>query len=301
MIITDLEGKEIYKNKGDFEQNGIVDAIIKAGGAEKVNIDIDPDIYSSKEIEKAVGFFKSIGYDINKFPIDKVCYRSDFAVELIKNGYDMYKVKDDNTPVIAECSYDVLKECIKQGLDLNKFNEDNHFSSVTYDHRGNPLKIYNDEISSFIRDANIPDFIDANKLELIIDSGLLNEKVLKDLEGGFGPLYYQFSLSYHERTFIKTLYVYDSLEINDKQIFKLDSMDENLKAHFFRRYLDISEDKNGAINHILEIFDRNGYDIESEEHSATLEVIHNHIKKEQNEIKEAFTHTAPKTSTRRRM
>ncbi|EHA4821066.1 hypothetical protein JK271_004343 [Escherichia coli] len=300
MIITDLEGRNLYRNRNDFEPDLIINTIVKAGGIENIDLTFYADDFYDEEAIKAIRFLKSINYDINKLPIEQ--YREDVAIELIKQGYDMYKIRKDNVPVITECSYGVFKECIKNGLDLNRFNEANHFSSfIDYDDTGNPHKIYNYEISSFIRNANIPDFIDSNKLELIIDNGLLNEKIIKDLEGGFGPLYYQFSLGYHERVFIKTLDAYDSLEINDNNIFKLDNMNENLKAHFFKRYLEINKDKNGAINHILEIFDRNGHNIESEEHSATLEVIKNHIKMEQNEIQEVFTHTAPKPSTRRRM
>ncbi|ECK6188095.1 hypothetical protein JML22_004247 [Salmonella enterica] len=298
MIITDLEGKEIYKNKGDFEQNGIVDAIVKAGGADKVNIDIDPDIYSSKEIEKAVGFFKSIGYDINKFPIDKVCYRSDFAVELIKNGYDMYKVKDDNTPVIAECSYDVLKECIKQGLDMSKFSKENHFSFYSESF------LLTNEISHFLESFQNINFIDEKKLELFIDSGVFNSKNASDFDG-YVPLYYFCDSRYggklsryggklSDKLLDKLINVYDKIDIIEDRIFDPDN--ERAKDFIFKRYIETCEDKQGAIEHVKGLFEKEGLDIaQSERTMATI------ARYDSEAIQEAFTHTVPKTSTRRRM
>lgn len=67
-----------------------------------------------------------------------------------------------------------FKECIKQGLDLNKFNVDNHFrSEIDYDERGNSRKVHYSDISNFIR---YKESIDYDKFSLLADNGLLNEK-----------------------------------------------------------------------------------------------------------------------------
>ncbi|WP_220385113.1 hypothetical protein, partial [Klebsiella pneumoniae] len=62
---------------------------------------------------------------------------------------------------------------------------------VECDEKGECLK-KNYRIFNFIRDKEKPKFIDIKKLDLLIDNGLLNNKTLSDLEGGFGPLYYNF-------------------------------------------------------------------------------------------------------------
>jgi hypothetical protein len=40
----------------------------------------------------------------------------------------MYKLRQDNQPVIADCDLKVLEECVNQGLDMSKFSKENHFS-----------------------------------------------------------------------------------------------------------------------------------------------------------------------------
>lgn len=77
------------------------------------------------EFINSVRFLKSINFDINQLPIEQ--YRDYGGIELIKQGYNMYKTGKDNIPVITECGYEVLKECVKKGLDLNKFSKSNHF------------------------------------------------------------------------------------------------------------------------------------------------------------------------------
>ncbi|EAP6588074.1 hypothetical protein EJN33_22395 [Salmonella enterica] len=295
MIITDLDGKEIYKNKGDFEQNGIVDAIVKAGGVDKVNIDMDADIYSTREIEKAVRFFKSIGYDINKFPIDKEFYRSDLGVELIKNGYDMYKIGSNNIPVIAKCSYDVLKECVNMGLDLTRFNKYNHFTKVeAFNEFSNDTFIDQNEHSHFIEYRNGSD-IDYRKLQLLIESNVINAETASDFNG-YTPLYYSYSNFFDMKDELveKLLNAYSQIEINETYIFDADR--EPSRDFIFKRYIETSKDKQGAIEHVKGLFEKEGLDIEqSERIMATIARYDNAA------IQEAFTHTAPKTSTRRRM
>ncbi|EKO8832005.1 hypothetical protein P1N30_004308 [Salmonella enterica] len=295
MIITDLEGKELYNNKNDFEQDGIINAIVKAGGVEHVHIDMDADIYSTREIEKAVRFFKSIGYDINKFPIDKEFYRSDLGVELIKNGYDMYKIGSDNIPVIAKCSYDVLKECVNMGLDLTRFNKDNHFTKVeAFNEFSNDTFIDQNEHSHFIEYRNGSD-IDYRKLQLLIESNVINAETASDFNG-YTPLYYTYSnfFDMKDEMVEKLLNAYNHIEINENYIFDADR--EPSRDFIFKRYIETSKDKQSAIEHVKELFEKEGLDIEqSERIMATIARYDNAA------IKGAFTHTAPKPSTRRRM
>lgn len=44
MIITDLEGRSLYRNRNDFEPERIIDAIVKAGGIENINLTFMPMI-----------------------------------------------------------------------------------------------------------------------------------------------------------------------------------------------------------------------------------------------------------------
>ncbi|HCI6096053.1 TPA: hypothetical protein NPO17_004788 [Klebsiella pneumoniae] len=299
MIITDLEGRSLYRNRNDFEPDKIIDAIVKAGGIENVELTFYADDFHEEEAIKAIRFLKNINYDINKLPIEQ--YRANVAIELIKQGYDMYKIGKYNIPVITECGSGVLEECIKQGLDLNRFNVENHFrSEIEYDELGIGRKVYYSGISHFIR---FRDSIDRDKLSLLSENGLLNEKTLKDLEGGFGVLYYNYKSALNPETFNIVLNAYDKIELNEKKITELDFSDGlgGIKSQLFNRYLETSENKDSAISEIYQLLGRKGGDIESWENLPTIEVIKNHIKKEQNEIQEAFTHTAPKTSTRRRM
>ncbi|EAS0610668.1 hypothetical protein NL187_004540 [Salmonella enterica] len=295
MIIRDLEGKEIYNNKNDFEQDSIINAIVKAGGVEHVHIDMDADIYSTREIVKAVGFFKTIGYDINKFPIGKDFYRSDLGVELIKNGYDMYKIGSDNIPVIAKCSYDVLKECVNMGLDLTKFNKDNHFTKVeAYSEFSSNTFIDQNEHSHFIECRNSSE-IDYRKLQLLIENNLINTSTANDFNG-HTPLYYTYSnfFDMKDEMVEKLLNAYNHIEINENYIFDADR--EPSRDFIFKRYIETSEDKQGAIEHVKGLFEKEGLDIEqSERIMATIARYDNAA------IKEVFTHTAPKPSTRRRM
>ncbi|ECK6188094.1 hypothetical protein JML22_004246 [Salmonella enterica] len=299
MIIKNLEGRILYKNRDDFEPDRIIDAIVKAGGMENVELTFYADDFHEEEAIKAIKFLKNINYDINNLPIEQ--YRANVAIELIRQGYDMYKIAEYDIPVITECGSGVLEECIKQGLDLNKFNVENHFrSEIEYDELGNSKKVYHSDISHFIR---CKDSIDRDKFSLLADNGLINKKTLKDLEGVFGVLYYNYKSALNPETFIKVLNAYDKIELDEKKITELDFIDElgGLKSQLFNRYLETSENKDSAISEIYQLLGRNGGDIDSWENLPTLEVIKSHIKKEQNEIQEAFTHTAPKPSTRRRM
>ncbi|EBV0848856.1 hypothetical protein DNU42_22820 [Salmonella enterica subsp. enterica serovar Newport] len=295
MIITNLKGEEIYKNKGDFEQDGIVDAIVKAGGADKVHVNMDTDIYNTREIVKAVRFFKTIGYDINKFPIDKGSFHSVFEIELIKNGYDMYKVGGDNIPVIAKCNDAVLEECINRGLDLTRFNKDNHFTKFeAYNEFSEESFIDQNEHSHFIECRNRSD-IDRYKLELLIENGLINPETANDFNG-YTPLYYSYSNFFEMKDELveKLLNAYSQIEINEAYIFDADR--EPSRDFIFKRYIETCEDKQGAIEQVKGLFEQEGLDIaQSERIMATIARYDNAA------IQEAFTHTAPKTSTRRRM
>lgn len=298
MRIYDLNGNLLYRNSNEINQEAIVDAIVEAGGVGNINIQIDFDYFSHKESIEGIKFIKNIGYDISKFNI-YICDPA-IGVELIKQGYDMYQLRGNTTenkePVIARCDISIIKECLNQGLDMSKFNKENHFSF----YGENSSRV--NEISHFLENFQNTNCIDMGKLELFIDSGAFNSKTASDFDG-YVPLYYfcdsHYGSKLSDKLLEKLLNVYDKIDIREDRIFDYDN--ERAKNFIFKRYIETSEDKNGAINHILELFDRNGYNIQSVEHSATLEVIKNHIKMEQNEIQEVFTHTAPKPSTRRRM
>lgn len=215
----------------------------------------------------------------------------------------MYKIGKYNIPVITERGSGVLEECIKQGLDLNRFNVDNHFrSEIEYDELGIGRKVYHSDISNFIR---YKDSIDHDKLSLLAENGLLNEKTLKDLEGAFGVLYYNYKSALNPETFNIVLNAYDKIELNEQKVTEIGFIDDcrgELKAKLLKRFLDTSENKDSAINDIYQLLGEGcSIDNDDQENLPTLDMIKNHIKKEQNEIQEVFTHTAPKPSTRRRM
>lgn len=302
MIITDLEGRSLYRNRNDLEPERIIDAIVKVGGIENINLTFYADDFNDEEAIKAIRFLKNINYDINKLPIET--YREVVAIELIKQGYDMYKIGKYNIPVITERGSGVLEECIKQGLDLNRFNVDNHFrSEIECDELGIGRKVYHSDISNFIR---YKDSIDHDKLSLLAENGLLNEKTLKDLEGAFGVLYYNYKSALNPETFNIVLNAYDKIELNEQKVTEIGFIDDcrvELKAKLLKRFLDTSENKDSAINDIYQLLGGEGCSIDNDdqENLPTLDMIKNHIKKEQNEIQEVFTHTAPKPSTRRRM
>mgnify|MGYP003587379103 FL=1 len=127
MIIKNSEGQEIYnkRSNGNLDTDSIINAIVKAGGVDKIHVKLFDNGFTMNEFINSVRFLKSINFDINQLPIEQ--YKENGDIELNKQGYDMYKLGEDNIPVITECGYGVLKECIKKGLDLNKFNKKNHF------------------------------------------------------------------------------------------------------------------------------------------------------------------------------
>jgi hypothetical protein len=235
------------------------------------------------EFINSVRFLKSINFDINQLPIEQ--YREYGGIELIKQGYDMYKLGEDNIPVITECGYGVLKKCIKKGLDLNKFNKKNHFLEfIECDDNGEYLK-KNYRISNFIRDKENPKFIDINKLDLLIDNGLLNNNTLSDLEGEIERLYYNCELLMlcPDDTFKKLVDAYEVIELNEKGLFEIDSIDTTgeLKAHLLKRYLDTSKNKDVAISNIYRIFENSGGEcLHEKTNKPTIEMINKYIKQE---------------------
>ena len=306
MIIKNSEGQEIYnkRSNGNLDTDSIINAIVKAGGVEQIHVKLYDNGFTMNEFINSVRFLKSINFDINQLPIEQ--YREYGGIELIEQGYDMYKIGEDNVPVITECGYGVLKECIKQGLDLNKFNVDNHFrSEIDYDERGNSRKVHYSDISNFIR---YKESIDYDKFSLLADNGLLNEKTLKDLEGDFGPLYYKYQSAMNKETFKKVLNAYDKIELNIDKIQEIHDMDlcyfngsGNFKIQLIDRFLETSANKDSAINEIYQSLEKRGENINSKDNLPFINMIKKHTKQEQNEIQEVFTHTAPKPSTRRRM
>ncbi|MGC9883078.1 hypothetical protein P4I66_26700, partial [Escherichia coli] len=93
-------------------------------------------------------------------------------------------------------------------------------------------------ISNFIRDKENPKFIDINKLDLLIDNGLLNNNTLSDLEVEIERLYYNCELLMlcPDDTFKKLVDAYEVIELNEKGLFEIDSIDTTgeLKAHLLK-------------------------------------------------------------------
>lgn len=203
----------------------------------------------------------------------------------------MYKLRQNNKPVIADCDLKVIKECINQGLDMSKFSKENHFSFYSESF------LLTNEISHFLESFQNTNFIDEKKLELFIDSGVFNSKNASDFDG-YVPLYYFCDSRYggklSDELLDKLINVYDKIDIIEERIFDPDN--ERAKDFIFKRYIETSEDKQGAIEHVKGLFEKEGLDIEqSERIMATIARYDNAA------IKEVFTHTAPKPSTRRRM
>lgn len=307
MIIKNSEGQEIYnkRSNGNLDTDSIINAIVKAGGVDKIHVKLFDNGFTMNEFINSVRFLKSINFDINQLPIEQ--YREYGGIELIEQGYNMYKIGEDNVPVITECGYGVLKKCIEKGLDLNKFNHINHFMElVECDEKGECLK-KNYRIFNFIRDKEKPKFIDIKKLDLLIDNGLLNNKTLSDLEGGFGPLYYNFDFLMFSspETFKKLVDIHGEIEVNKKGLSEIDEIDTTgeLKSYLLKRYLDISENKDLAIGNIYRIFESGGGEgLNEKTNKPTIEMINKYIKQEKEELHSILSQSSiPKPSTRRRM
>lgn len=287
--ISDKNKKLLYKKLTGINQDGIIDAIVRAGGVDNINIFNDLNLFTHIESIEGIKFLKTIGYDISNINI--FTCSPDIGVELIKQGYDMYKLRQNNKPVIADCDLKVIKECINQGLDMSKFSKENHFSFYSENF------LLTNEISHFLESFQNVNFIDEKKLELFIDSGVFNSKNASDFDG-YVPLYYFCDSRYggklSDELLDKLINVYDKIDIIEERIFDPDN--ERAKDFIFKRFIETSQDKQGAIEHVKELFEKEGLDIEqSERIMATIARYDNAA------IKEVFTHTAPKPSTRRRM
>ena len=287
--ISDKNKKLLYKKLTGINQDGIIDAIVRAGGVDNINIFNDLNLFTNIESIEGIKFLKTIGYDISNINI--FTCSPDIGVELIKQGYDMYKLRQDNKPVIADCDLKVIKECFNQGLDMSKFSKESHFSF----YGESPL--LTNEISHFLESFQNINFIDEKKLELFIDSGFFNSKNASDFDG-YVPLYYFCDSRYggklSDKLLDKLINVYDKIDIIEDRIFDPDN--ERAKDFIFKRYIETCEDKQGAIEHVKGLFEKEGLDIaECERTMATI------ARYDSEAILEAFTHTAPKTSTRRRM
>jgi hypothetical protein len=203
----------------------------------------------------------------------------------------MYKLRQDNQPVIADCDLKVLEECVNQGLDMSKFSKENHFSF----REDSPM--LTNEISHFLENFQNINFVDEKKLELFIDRGVFNSKNASDFNGCV-PLYYFCDSRYggklSDELLDKLINVYDKIDIIEDRIFDPDN--ERAKDFIFKRYIETCEDKQGAIEHVKGLFEKEGLDIaQCERTMATI------ARYDSEAIQEAFTHTAPKPSTRRRM
>lgn len=287
--ISDKNKKLLYKKLTGINQDGIIDAIVRAGGVDNINIFNDLNLFTHIESIEGIKFLKTIGYDISNINI--FTCSPDIGVELIKQGYDMYKLRQDNKPVIADCDLKVIKECFNQGLDMSKFSKENHFSF----YGESPL--LTNEISHFLENFQNVNFIDEKKLELFIDSGVFNSKNASDFDG-YVPLYYFCDSRYggklSDKLLDKLINVYDKIDIIEDRIFDPDN--ERAKDFIFKRYIETCEDKQGAIEHVKGLFEKEGLDIaECERTMATI------ARYDSEAILEVFTHTAPKPSTRRRM
>lgn len=59
MIITDLEGNNLYRNRNDFEPDRIIDAIVKAGGIENIDLTFHASDFYDDEAIKAIRFLEN--------------------------------------------------------------------------------------------------------------------------------------------------------------------------------------------------------------------------------------------------
>ncbi|EGO4001895.1 hypothetical protein IS758_004821, partial [Escherichia coli] len=262
--ISDKNKKLLYKKLTGINQDGIIDAIVRAGGVDNINIFNDLNLFTNIESIEGIKFLKTIGYDISNINI--FTCSPDIGVELIKQGYDMYKLRQDNKPVIADCDLKVIKECFNQGLDMSKFSKENHFSF----YGESPL--LTNEISHFLESFQNINFIDEKKLELFIDSGFFNSKNASDFDG-YVPLYYFCDSRYggklSDKLLDKLINVYDKIDIIEDRIFDPDN--ERAKDFIFKRYIETCEDKQGAIEHVKGLFEKEGLDIaQSERTMATI-------------------------------
>lgn len=82
MSISDTNGKLLYRNLTEINQDDIIDAIVRAGGVNNIDIFIDLDVYPQKESVEGIRFLKTIGYDISNINI--FTCSPDIGVELIK-------------------------------------------------------------------------------------------------------------------------------------------------------------------------------------------------------------------------
>lgn len=112
----------------------------------------------------------------------------------------------------------------------------------------------------------------------------------------------------NKETFKKVLNAYDKIELNIDKIQEIDDMDlcyfngsGNFRIQIVDRFLETSENKSSAINEIYQLLEERGGDINSRDNLPFVNMIKKHTKQEQKEIQAAFTQTAPKPSTRRRM
>ena len=100
----------------------------------------------------------------------------------------------------------------------------------------------------------------------------------------------------------------DKIELNIDKIQEIHDMDlcyfngsGNFKIQLIDRFLETSANKDSAINEIYQSLEKRGENINSKDNLPFINMIKKHTKQEQNEIQAAFTQTAPKPSTRRRM
>jgi hypothetical protein len=92
MIIKNSEGQEIYnkRSNGNLDTDSIINAIVKAGGVDKIHVKLFDNGFTMNEFINSVRFLKSINFDINQLPIEQ--YKEYGGIELIKQGYNMYKL-----------------------------------------------------------------------------------------------------------------------------------------------------------------------------------------------------------------
>lgn len=114
---------------------------------------------------------------------------------------------------------------------------------------------------------------------------MLNNKTLSDLEGGVGPLYYNFDFLMFSspETFKKLVDIYREIEVNKKGLSEIDEIDTTgeLKSYLLKRYLDISENKDVAIGNIYRIFESGeGEGLNEKTNKPTIEMINKYIKQE---------------------
>lgn len=311
MIITNLEGVVLHRSLGSLKRSGIINAVLSAEGVDNIIVDFTDNRYPPEEGIEAIRFLKGIGYDIRNLIKDTTfpSFHDPVNIELIRQGFDMYKYDINDIPYVASLGEDALLEMIHRGLDMSRFSQCGHFVEVGFDYNGMP--VFN-KYSTFI--SSDKDNIDNTKLEIYIKHGYIIPDTVKKFESRSGkyPLYFAEKLNLSDESFGKLLNCYDSIDIRKDEkdrscnypvIFECKY--NSSRDRIFKRYIETSNNKAEAISTVKEMMVEAGHDLnnlEGSKYPHTQSAIIEVINQEKEELHSILSQSStPKPSTRRRM